>query len=69
MKTQATAAQQLSAYFLQPVEFARVLAAERLGDRLEPADRPKVVERIVQSITPVVGDAKPLSSPGDEQAK
>jgi hypothetical protein len=52
MKTQAAAANQLRAYFLQPVEFARVLSAERLIEKLPESQRGAVVLRIVQAMTP-----------------
>jgi hypothetical protein len=53
MKSQAASAEQLRAYFRQPVEFARMLGAERLLEKVEPGERVRVVERIVQSMTPV----------------
>ena len=59
MKAQASSSEQLGAYFLQPVEFARALGAERLLDKLEPGDRAKVVERIVQSVTPIRDEQPP----------
>ena len=51
MKAQAAASAQLREYFLQPVEFARVLAAERLLDKLEANDRGPVVADIIKSMT------------------
>jgi hypothetical protein len=51
MKAQAAASAQLREYFLQPVEFSRVLAAERLLDTLDRLDRAPVVTGIIQSIT------------------
>jgi hypothetical protein len=56
MKAQASSSEQLGAYFFQPVDFARALAAERLLDKVEPGDRGKIVERIVQSMTPIRDD-------------
>jgi hypothetical protein len=61
MKSQAASAEQLRAYFLQPVEFARVLAAERLLDKVEPGERARIVERIVQSMTPIHDEQPPKS--------
>jgi len=60
MKAQTSSSEQLGAYFFQPVEFARALAAERLLDKVEPGDRGKIVERIVQSMTPI-RDEQPKS--------
>lgn len=51
MKAQAAASAQLREYFLQPVEFARVLAAERLLDKLEVKDRGPVVADIIKTMT------------------
>jgi hypothetical protein len=59
MKSQSASAEQLRAYFLQPVEFARVLAAERLLEKVEAGERAKVVERIVQSMTPIRDEQPP----------
>jgi len=54
MKSQAASGEQLRAYFLQPVEFARILAAEWLLEKVdESPERAKVIERIVQAITPI----------------
>jgi hypothetical protein len=50
MRAQESSASQLRAYFLQPVEFARVLAAERLLEKIEPEGRARVVETIIGSI-------------------
>lgn len=61
MKSQAASAEQLRAYFLQPVEFARMLGAERLLEKVEPGERVRVVERIVQSMTPVRDEQPPKS--------
>jgi hypothetical protein len=59
MKAQAAASAQLREYFLQPVEFARVLAAERLIDKLEPQDRGPAVTGIIQSMTSARAAAPP----------
>ena len=61
MKAQASSSEQLGAYFLQPVEFARALAAERLLEKVEQGERAKVVERIVQSMTPIHDEQAPKS--------
>jgi hypothetical protein len=59
MKAQASSSSELGAYYLQPVEFARTLAAERLLDKLEQGERAKVVERMVQSMTPIRNELAP----------
>lgn len=60
MKTQAQASKQLSRFFLQPVEFARLLGAERLLETLEPSQRADVVSNIVNSM---------MASPSKEEAE
>lgn len=52
MKSQSEASAQLSQFFLQPVEFSRMLGVERLLDSLEPADRARAIQRIVDSTMP-----------------
>lgn len=53
-KAQASASAQLRAFFLQPVDFSRALGAERLLDKVPENERAKIVEHIVQSMTPIV---------------
>lgn len=50
MKTQAQASNQLSKFFLQPVEFARLLGAERLLQTLPPEQRQEIVSTIVKGM-------------------
>lgn len=50
MKTQAQASNQLSKFFLQPVEFARLLGAERLLQTLPESERSEVVSTIVKTM-------------------
>ena len=50
MKAQSEATAQLRQFFLQPVEFARLLGAERLIESLEPEERAQAVHRIVQGM-------------------
>jgi hypothetical protein len=50
MKTQAQASNQLSKFFLQPVEFSRLLGAERLLQTLPTEQRAEAVSTIVRSI-------------------
>lgn len=51
MKTQDVASTQLRAYFLQPLEFSKYLAAERLVKQIPEDDRAKAVQTIIDSIT------------------
>jgi hypothetical protein len=53
MKAQVATSAQLREYFMQPVEFSRVLAAERLLETLDRLDRAPVVASIVESIAPL----------------
>lgn len=57
LRAQAQAQAQLSQFFLQPVEFARLLGAERLLDRLAEEDRPLAVQQIIKSMAPSLSDA------------
>jgi ABC-type multidrug transport system fused ATPase/permease subunit len=50
MKAQSEATAQLSQFFLQPVEFARLLGAERLIESLGPDQRAEAVHHIVRSM-------------------
>ncbi|MFC8409470.1 hypothetical protein [Arthrobacter sp. NPDC057259] len=50
MRAQAEASAQLSRFFLQPVEFARVLGAERLLKILEPSERTVAVQRVIETM-------------------
>jgi hypothetical protein len=49
MKAQSEASAQLREYFLQPVEAARLLSAERLLEGLEGDNRAQAVNLIIQS--------------------
>ncbi len=50
MRSQDVAATQLRAYFDQPLDFSKYLAAERLANRLDDKDRPAVISTIIQAI-------------------
>ncbi|MFJ4266274.1 hypothetical protein ACIPY1_06920 [Paenarthrobacter nicotinovorans] len=50
MKTQAQASRQLSQFFLQPVEFARLLGAERLLQTLSVEQRAQVLGSMVKGM-------------------
>ncbi|WP_309989458.1 hypothetical protein [Paenarthrobacter nitroguajacolicus] len=50
MKAQAEASAQLRQFFLQPVEFSRMLGAERLLSTLEPSDRTAAVHRVIETM-------------------
>jgi hypothetical protein len=63
MRAQESSAAQLRAYFLQPVEFARVLAAERLLGTLEADHRARIVEQIISSIVGTGGGRFSTSAP------
>lgn len=51
IKMQRTSAQQLRAYFDQPLEFSRILAAERLLEGLDSDARAANTQRIIDSLT------------------
>jgi hypothetical protein len=50
MKAQADAGAQLRQFFFQPVEFARVLAAERLLEGMDDADRSKARSAMIMKM-------------------
>jgi MFS family permease len=50
MRSQETAADQLRAYFAQPLEFSRFLAAERLLSKLDHESRARATTIIINSI-------------------
>ena len=50
MKAQAEASAQLREFFFQPVEFARVLAAERLLEGMEEVDRSKTRSTMIAAM-------------------
>lgn len=50
MKAQAEASVQLRAFFLQPVQFSRMLGAERLLDGLPDPERAAAVQLIIKSM-------------------
>lgn len=53
MRAQAEASAQLRAFFLQPVEFSRMLGVERLLDDLTDSDRAAAVMHIITSMMPL----------------
>ncbi|OUC94481.1 hypothetical protein CA983_35025 [Streptomyces swartbergensis] len=69
VKSQETAAAHLRAYFDQPLEFSRYLAAERLvaEARLTPEQRAQVLTSLVQAmVTPPAAVPVPGSVPGHQ---
>ncbi|HMS18763.1 MAG TPA: hypothetical protein PKA37_18125 [Planctomycetota bacterium] len=55
MKSQSEATSQLREFFLQPVEFARLLAAERLVNTLEdPETKVRAIEQVIKAMAPPV---------------
>ncbi|MGW3731316.1 TRADD-N-associated membrane domain-containing protein [Streptomyces sp. NPDC000851] len=50
VRSREIAAAHLRSYFLQPLEFSRYLAAERLIATLEPSARPAAVDHLAQAI-------------------
>jgi hypothetical protein len=50
MKSQETAARQLREYFLQPLEFSKYLAAERILELLDEKDRMASVRLLIEAI-------------------
>jgi hypothetical protein len=50
MRLQENATSQLRAYFAQPLEFSRFLAAERLLDKLDAGDRPAATQVIIAAL-------------------
>ena len=52
MKAQTEASQQLQQFFLQPVEFFRLLGLERLLDLMSPEEKARAIQRIVDSMMP-----------------
>jgi hypothetical protein len=50
MKSQESAAAQLRAYFLQPLEFSKYLAAERLLPMVGDEGRTTAVNKMIESI-------------------
>ncbi len=53
MKSQSEASSQLREFFLQPVEFARLLGAERLVHTLQGEDaKAKAIEQIIKAMAP-----------------
>lgn len=59
MKTQAASTEQLRQFFIQPVEFSRVLAAERLIESLPAGDRAESVKLVLASMLGPSGPPKP----------
>ena len=65
MKTQADASAQLRQFFLQPVEFSRLLGAERLIETLPEKDRAAAVEQVIAAMVTTVGP--PTPAPPEKQ--
>jgi MFS family permease len=51
IRLQSDAATQLRQFFLQPVEFSRLLSAERLIDTLPETDRAAAVQQVIAAMT------------------
>jgi hypothetical protein len=64
VRMQQDASTRLRAYFMQPLEFSRVLAAERLAETLEGSARDAAVLAIIRSVTnaPDIGADEPPSN-------
>ena len=58
MKAQSEATAQLRQFFLQPVEFSRMLGVERLVETLPDGDRAAAVQQIVKSMMPSMQPAE-----------
>jgi Cyanobacterial TRADD-N associated 2-Transmembrane domain len=69
IKSQETATTQLREYFLQPLEFSKYLAAERLVSTLSDQDRSAAVAQIIGAITRNSGpdSSAPAPSPADRR--
>ena len=67
MKSQESAASQLRAYFLQPLELSKYLAAERLLSFIDETDRTTVVGDMVRSIVQPPGNSVGNSANGQSQ--
>lgn len=68
VRSQEAAANHLRAYFDQPLEFSRYLAAERLldaMDKLEPEQRATIAATLMQAIVATAGGSPNTSSSGD----
>lgn len=52
IKSHSEASAQLREFFLQPVEFSRMLGVERLVESLDTASRPEAVQQIIRSMMP-----------------
>jgi uncharacterized protein HemX len=63
MKTQEHSSNQMSQYFTQPVELLRALSAERLAATLEPADKAKAMQMIIDGV--MRGNTLSISKPAD----
>ncbi|MDI5913385.1 MULTISPECIES: hypothetical protein [Streptomyces] len=64
MKTQESATTQLRAYFLQPLEFSKFLAAERLLRHLDEENRQEATRVLIAAIScaPVAGSAEVVTN-------
>ncbi|MCW2648096.1 MAG: hypothetical protein JWP07_4205 [Pseudonocardiales bacterium] len=53
LKSQTASSDQLRQFFSQPVDFIRILGAERLVETLDRSDKAVAVQQIIKSMTPV----------------
>ncbi|MFJ6416475.1 hypothetical protein [Paeniglutamicibacter sp. NPDC091659] len=58
IKSQSESSQQLREFFLQPVEFARMLSVERLIESLGEDDRPAAVQDVIRTVMPTPSEQK-----------
>lgn len=65
VRMQQDASTRLRAYFLQPLEFSRILAAERLAETLEGSARDAALLSIIRSVagSPAISEGE---TPGDQ---
>jgi ABC-type multidrug transport system fused ATPase/permease subunit len=68
LRSQTESSAQLRQFFSQPVEFIRILGAERLVETLDGNQRAAAVQQIIKSMTPV-GTPELPEAPKDEEKK
>lgn len=66
VRMQQDASTRLRAYFLQPLEFSRILAAERLAETLDGSARDAALLSVIRSITSAPDIGGGLTPSGDE---
>lgn len=63
MKAQAESSKQLRQFFLQPVEFSRLLGVERLINTLPVEQRSAAVQNVVRTMMPDLGANESVVNP------